>query len=196
MSLFGKLFKNKKSELPSFMNDLLNSKDYAYVIKTAEFVTGNDPRVLNSIRECIDDPREFLEKHKERYSLWGLDPNDCDDETIVLTGFIDELSDNGYMFVADTSSDFDDFFDGITSLVTFERMKVDISEVRFDPKRNALEWCRKINESLKGVRQLCCIDIGGEDLNLVWLANETIEELVIAVENTEISIEAVGIKQY
>lgn len=198
MSLFSKLFKNKKSDLSSFMNGLTNSGDFAYVQKTAELISGNDPSVMEKIKECIESPSEFLEKNKERYSQWGFEPDsdNCDAETIVLTGFIDELSDKGYMFVADISLDFDDFLDGITSLATFESMNVDISEVRFNPKRNALEWCRKINESLKGVRQLCCIDIGGEDLNLVWLANETIEELVIAVENTEISLEAVGIKQY
>lgn len=199
MSIFDRFFKRKEPKepvIPDLLNDITDSNDFTYVLKTAEFISGNDKEVLEKIKECIDNTAEFVEKNRERYLLWAVEPDLNDKETLVLTGFIDELSDAGYIFTTDTAAEFDDFIDGIKALATFKSMEIDISYIKFNQERNTLDWCRAINEELRDIRQLCCIDIGGEDLNLVWLNNETILDIAAAVENTEISIEAVGIKQY
>lgn len=199
MSIFDRFFKRKEPKepvIPDLLNDIIDSNDFTYVLKTAELISGNDSEVLEKIRDCVDNTAEFVEKNRERYLLWAAEPDLDDKETLVLTGFIDELSDAGYIFTTDTAAEFEDFIDGIKALATFKSMEIDISYVKFNQERNALDWCRAINEELRDIRQLCCIDIGGEDLNLVWLNNETILDIAAAVENTEISIEAVGIKQY
>ncbi len=196
MSIFDRLFKKKDKETPELVTELLKNDGFDYILKTAELISGNDASAMSKIKECIDNTDEFVKKNKERYMLWAIDTDDCDKETLVLTGFIDELSDAGFLYTTDTSVEFEDFADGITSLKSYKSMKIDISDIQFDTDRNALEWCRTINEELKDIRQLCCVDIGGEDLNLVWLNNETIQEIAVAIENTELSLEAVGVKQY
>lgn len=196
MSFFDRIFKKKQTGAPDIMADLLRTEGFDYVLKAAELISGNDASVMEKIGECIENTPEFLQKNRERYSLWAIDPDASDKETLVLTGFIDELSDAGYLFPTNVEAELDSLIEGISSLRTFKTMDIDISYIQFDEERTVLDWCRVINEELKDIRQLCCVDIGGEDFNLVWLNNETIQEIASVTENTEISLEAVGIKQY
>lgn len=95
MGIFSKLFGTKDST-PAM-------KDYSFIADIAAFITDNDSEVVSKLRECANDPWAYAEKNTSRYLQRGVvvsdrAANDIDD--ICWIGMIDELEENGYLFLA------------------------------------------------------------------------------------------------
>lgn len=122
-------------------------------VEIARVISGGDEAVMEEIAACAENPKNWFEKHQERYEERGVD-SPCDLDLIAWLGLVDILEEHGWVCERDWKDELDDFSYFLQNLHGFQQLGLEMNADWFNADGDIPAWCGVLTEKWadRGVR--------------------------------------------
>lgn len=154
---------------------------FEYMLRDAAAISRNDPEVVKSIEEMLDDPVEYLKQNADTFDERGIElfdndlPDFFEEDDLLETALVDALEEGFYMVEVDEKCDIDDFFDALEEIETYSLIAAEMPEIKngLDADKGVEEWVEQINGLLDGKAYVIYNDIDTDSYPLTIVSPET-----------------------
>ena len=172
MGLFGKIFGGNNKNVSESKSPKSEAPDFSYIADLARLISSNDTRLTAKIDRMLTSPEEYFSENAERYEERGLDVKTADRDTLMWIGFVDELSEHGYLFGVDWKCEAEDFKWALSQLKSGDV----IPDLELDENGDPEEWGNIINNALTDYC-VCRVDIDSDSYEMIIVTAEAFEDI-------------------
>lgn len=189
MSIFNKLFKSHKS----IRNQNSQPVDFAKtVLEIAKIISFNNTDVISEITSCLNNTKEYLKTHRERFEeSYIYTPDNFD--FAVWNSLTDILIRNNYAFEFDWKSEADEFLFFFNKLKGNERSGLSADDSEASDNELMYDIIPRLQERWKHENHVIgCIDIDSDSYVIFVVGTSDFEKLRLLASSIEHRIDFAG----